>query len=116
MNSKTFRLEPMGACNRKSLYGRAMVKDYGNGVYSLLSYGCEVAAGTMAAEGKPATLYRIFHGGFEFNKGGWSATTAEHLKSFAAFLGTSYKGKADWKGREYTTIAAVIAAATGKAA
>ena len=113
MNITEFKLEPMGNVRVKSLYGRAFVRVYGNtGLYSLISYGTEVAAGTMATADKAATLYRIYDEWFEEEKGGWSATTAKHLESFAAFLGTGYKGRKDWKGREYTTIAEVLNALT----
>ncbi len=109
-----FNLEPMGNVSVKSLYGRAKVRVYGKtGVYSLLSYGVEVAAGTMASEEKEASLYRIYNESFEASKGGWSSTTAKHLESFAAFLGTTYGNKKGWLAREYTTIAEVIKSVEG---
>ena len=111
---REFELEAMGRVSVKSLYGRAKVRVYGNtGLYSLLSYGVEVAAGTMATRDKAATLYRIYDEEFEADRGGWSSTTAKHLESFAAFLGTTYGNKAQWKAREYTTIPEVLKALEG---
>lgn len=108
MNTREFNLEPMTG-SAKSFSGKARIRAYGNtGLYSLISYGTEVAAGTMAAVGKPATMYRIYDEDFEEQRGGWSATTARHLESFSAFLGGGYDGKKSWMAKEYTTISAVL--------
>ena len=102
---REFTLEAMGNCHVKSLYGRAKVRVYGNtGVYSLLSYGTEVAAGKYGT----GELYRIYDEDFENDKGGWSATTAKHLESFAAYMGATYGGRKEWKAKEYTTIEKVL--------
>ena len=104
-----FKLDPMGRARVKSHYGKAYVRVYGNtGVYSLLSYGTEVAAGTIATADKPAELFRIYDSRFDYLMGGWSSTTAKHLESFAAFLGGSYGNKKAWTDKPYTTIQAVI--------
>lgn len=109
MKIREFKLEPMGGVNTKSHYGKAMVRVYGNtGVYSLLSYGTEVAAGTMATTDKAAEIFRIYDSTFDFTMGGWSATTEKHLQSFAAFLGGSYGNKKAWTDKPYTTIQAVL--------
>lgn len=111
MDITEFKLEPMGNVRVKSLYGRAKVRVYGNtGVYSLVSYGTEIAAGTMATADKAAELYRIYDSRFDWEYGGWTSTSAKHLESFAAFLGTTYGNKAKWTAREYTTIDKVLAA------
>ena len=109
MMIREFKLEPMGNVRTKSHYGKAAVRVYGNtGVYSLLSYGAEVAAGTMATAEKPAEIFRIYDSEFDVTMGGWSATTAKHLESFAAFLGGSYGGKKSWTDKPYTTIQNVL--------
>ena len=109
MNITEFALEPMGNVRVKSLYGKAKVRVYGTtGIYSLISYGVEIAAGTMATADKAAELFRIYDSRFELEFGGWSNTSARHLESFAAFLGTTYGNKAKWTAREYTTIAKVL--------
>ena len=96
----------------KSLNGRAKVRVYGNtGVYSLLSYGVEVAAGKYGT----GELYRIYDEDFENDKGGWSATTAKHLESFAAYMKATYGGKKAWTAKEYHTIDDVLAIANGGA-
>ena len=106
--TREFKLDAMGV-SVKSLYGRAKVRVYGNtGVYSLLSYGTEVAAGMMETDNRPAEMFRIYDSRFDFMFGGWSATTAKHLASFAAFLGCSYGGKKAWTDKQYTTIADVL--------
>lgn len=111
---REFELEPMGKSRVKSHYGRAKVRVYGNtGLYSLLSYGVEVAAGTMATADRPAAIYRVYDRGFDLYYGGWSSTTARHLESFAAFLGVSYGNKAKWTAKEYTSIPKVLAAMKG---
>ena len=112
--TSTFKLEPMGRCSVKSHYGRAQVCVFGNtGVYGLLSYGYLVAAGTMANFGAPGQIFRIWCESFEYGYGGWSKTTAKHLESFAAFLGTEYGGKKSWTDKEYKTIEEVIALVEG---
>lgn len=108
-----FKLEPM-AGNEKSHYGKARIRQYGNGVYALVSYDTVVAAGTMAAAGNPATLYRIYDNRFE-RMGGWTATTGRHISSFAAFLGAEYNGKKDWTGKPYCNLADVLANPDGEA-
>ena len=109
MMIREFKLEPMGGVRTKSHYGNAMVRVYGNtGVYSLLSYGTEVAAGTMATADRPAEIFRIYDSTFDCTMGGWSATTAKHLESFAAYLGGSYGNKRAWTEKPYTTIQAVL--------
>lgn len=107
---REFKLDAMGGVPVKSLYGRAVVRVYGNtGVYALKSYGTIVAAGTMATADKAAKIYRIYDAGFDYNYGGWSATTAKHLQSFAAFLGATYGGKKEWTAKPYTTMEEVLA-------
>lgn len=116
MNTREFKLEALNG-KVKSHYGKAVVRVYGNtGLYSLLSYGTEVAAGTMATKDTPAVMYRIYDGMFERNYSGWSATTASHLESFSAFLGGGYVNKKQWTAKEYTTIADVLKALTAIAA
>lgn len=106
---REFKLEPMGGVRTKSHYGKAYVRMYGDsGVYSLISYGHEVAAGLMGTDGKAAEIFRIYDGTFDAVFGGWSATTARHLESFAAFIGGEYGGKAAWTAKPYTTIQAVM--------
>lgn len=106
---REFKLEPMGNARVKSHYGKAKIRVYGNtGVYSLLSYGTEVAAGTKATADKTAEIFRIYSSEFDCTMGGWSATTARHLESFAAFLGGSYGNKKAWTSKPYTTIQAVL--------
>lgn len=108
MTNKTFTLKAIGKVSVKSHYGKAKVMDCGNGVYALLSYDTIVAAGTRATAEKSATLYRIYDVDFEYFYGGWSATTARHLESFATFLGATYNGKADWTAKPYRTLEEVI--------
>lgn len=105
---REFNLDALGNCGVKSHYGKARVRVYGNtGVYSLISYNTEVAAGVYGA----GELYRIYDADFEYNMGGWSATTARHLESFAAYMGATYGGKKAWTAKEYTTIDKVLEAA-----
>lgn len=111
-----FKLKAMGNVRVKSLYGRARVRDYGNGVLGLLSYGTLIAAGTKATANTPATLYRIYDYDFEENYGGWSATSATHLESFATFLGATYGNKKAWTAKPYTTLEEVFKACTAVAA
>ena len=87
MDTKEFKLDAMNG-KVKSHYGKAVVRVYGNtGLYSLLSYGTEVAAGTMATKESPAVMYRIYDADFEEDYKGWSATTASRVESFSAFRG-----------------------------
>lgn len=112
MEIKEFKLVPV-----KSHYGKAKVRVYGNtGVYSLVSYGTEVAAGKMATKDTPAAMYRIYDWAFDNAYGGWSLTTFRHLESFAAFLGCQYKGKKDWTAKQYVTMEEVIKSVTTVAA
>ena len=116
MDTKEFKLDAMNG-KVKSHYGKAVVRVYGNaGLYSLLSYGTEVAAGTMATKESPAVMYRIYDADFEEDYKGWSATTASHLESFSAFLGGGYKNKKQWTAKEYTTIEDVRKAISAVAA
>lgn len=116
MDTKEFKLDAMNG-KVKSHYGKAVVRVYGNtGLYSLLSYGTEVAAGTMATKESPAVMYRIYDWAFERSRNGWSATTASHLESFSAFLGGGYKNKKQWTAKEYTTIEEVLKSMTVDAA
>lgn len=116
MDTTTFKLEAMNG-KVKSHYGKALVKVYGNtGVYGLLSYGTLVAAGTMAANGNPAQMYRIYDADFENDYNGWSTTTASHLESFSAFLGGGYVNKKQWTAKEYTTIDEVLKTVSAVAA
>lgn len=117
INTTEFKLEAMGNVSVKSLYGRATVRVYGEtGVYGLVSYGTLIAAGTMATATEPAKLYRIYDAAFEYSYGGWSSTSAKHLESFAAFLGTSYGNKKSWTAKPYTTIDEVLKACNSVAA
>lgn len=116
METREFKLDALNG-KVKSHYGKAVVRVYGNtGLYSLLSYGTEVAAGTMATKDAPATMYRIYDWAFERLFGGWSVTTARHLESFSAFLGGGYENKKQWTSKEYTTIDEVLKAVTAKVA
>lgn len=116
MNMREFKLEAMNG-KVKSHYGKAVVRVYGDtGLYSLLSYGTEVAAGTMATKDTPPVMYRIYDADFDDDYNGWSATTASHLESFSAFLGGGYKNKKQWTAKEYTTINDVLKAISAVAA
>lgn len=70
-------------CGRKSYYGKARVLplDTGNGCL-LMSYSTVVA---VYQRGK---LYRTW--------GGWSVTSARHVKSFCIWLGLPTMNKAQW--------------------
>lgn len=109
INITEFNLEPMGV-SQKSFYGKAKIRKYGeSGVFSLISYGTEIAAGTMASATKKGTIHRIYDNMFDWAMGGWSATSAKHLKAFSTFLGIDSQSKKEWTAKEYTTIGKVLA-------
>lgn len=115
MNYTSFELEPMGNNRVKSHYGRAYIRKYDDSdIYSLISYGTEVAAGKMATKDSEGVVFRIYDRMFEWCMNGWSATTAKHIESFVAFLGARSYSKKEWVALPYTTIQEVLDMANEK--
>lgn len=77
---------PIPHDSHKSFYGKALVIDYGNGKVALKSYNTIVAEYNKRT--KTLTVY-----------GWYSATTARHIRSFAAELGISLPAGTDIAGK-----------------
>ncbi len=113
MEIKEYKLEAIGNCGVKSHGGKARIREYiGTGVYSLISYDTEVAAGIK----ETGEIFRLYAPTFDAVYGGWSATTARHLESFATFCGGTYNGKRSWVSKPYVTIEEVLQHGKGHAA